>query len=133
MKIFLLEDDGTRTGLIREALLPSGITLHHTPTVEGPGGAIDIFSPPYDLMLLDHDLGGAQYVSQNDPETGTNFVKWLIEMHPGGSAAADTIVHSYNTGAAQWMVDTLNENGYQAIYRPFGLRLLNFLRALIND
>lgn len=133
MRIFLLEDDGTRVGLIKDAIADSHIRLDYTSHVEGRGGAKDIFDGHYNLLLLDHDLGGRQFVSQADPETGSAFVQWLVAQYPNGRGGEGVIVHSYNTVAAKAMIETLAENGYDANYIPFGLKLLRHLEDLAQD
>lgn len=125
LKVFILEDDGQRLGLFQEAL--KGCEL----TVSFSCADHEKFSPPYDIILLDHDLG---MLFDNDPTVGdgNKFLFLIKDKLPLQSKFAMIIIHSWNKDAAQRMADTVKANGLNAILMPFGLTLLNLLSRL-ND
>lgn len=133
MKIFILEDDPNRINLFLEALncLPAKDVTVCTKLV-GSGGAVEEFKPPYDLLLLDHDLGQGHYLPSEGPEeTGYQFVKWLASHHRDWADAGspEVIVHSYNMNGADNMIHLLQEFGWPTGRLPFGP---NLLRALTH-
>lgn len=60
-------------------------------------GRRDEFKPPYDLILLDHDLGGRQLKEHED--CGMTFLKSIYAE----IGDALVILHSHNLGAAAQM------------------------------
>lgn len=100
MKIFILEDDPARMLWFRERLI-----AHHIDHAESCAH-IDRFQPPYDLIFLDHDLGGRQMTEHEDD--GTHFAR-LIASHINGST--EVIVHSYNADGAQRIRSVLMDAG----------------------
>lgn len=125
-RVFLLEDDPTRVRLIREALIGKDVELTHAWDADK---GLELFAGPYDLILLDHDLGGKQFVDSSLDNTGAGFVRRL----PEGSITNFTqvVVHSYNgVGAKVIMLTLLERFGIDAPWAPFGPTLLNYLRSL---
>lgn len=61
---------------------------------------LDEFKPPYDLILLDHDLGGRQMT--RDEDCGMTFLKEIKTIAPGIKDAL-IILHSHNLAAAAQM------------------------------
>lgn len=127
MKIFILEDDRNRIHLMLDALGAS----HDVQVSESCADAKIKYDPPYDLTLLDHDLGGRQFVDGEDPETGYQFVKFMVSngMDPGGYV----IVHSYNPDGAKAMQGLLEESDWNMARVPFGLKVLEFLKGLPDE
>ena len=75
-----------------------------------------IKSKRYDIVQLDHDLGGEAWVDSSRADTGMEVVRFIEEHKPD---IGKIIVHSWNTSAGPVMVDRLIRAGYPAIYRPF--------------
>lgn len=125
MKIFILEDDLTRIGLFAEAL---GELFHTSTDVATDMTEVpDLYKPPYDLLLLDHDLDYRQMVGSGDPNTGYSFVKHYMEC-PIPDPQPEIVIHSYNPSGAQNMENLLRARGYTKIAQiPFGLNLLKRL------
>jgi hypothetical protein len=120
MKIFILEDDLGRIFLLRKWLQGQNITQVDS------CASIDAFVPPYDLILLDHDLGGRQLESHED--NGEHFAKLIAEKHPG--TGTPVIVHSFNPSGAYAIGRTMSLAGYNVIMAPFGFP--EFKQALIT-
>jgi CheY-like chemotaxis protein len=125
MKVFILEDDEQRIKLFEEALAGHEVTIARS--CGGPMGAYRKFQPPYDLILLDHDLDQRQMVSSDDEETGFQFVKFMGKAPEVNQP--EVIIHSYNPDGAKAMHRLLDDNGWHLVLRmPFGPKLLNTLR-----
>ena len=91
MKIFILEDDATRQQWLRERLIDHDITI-----IESCRDAAK-FVGPYDLILLDHDLGGRQLEAHED--CGLLFVQRCKDRF----GDAEVIAHTYNSAGANAM------------------------------
>lgn len=130
MRIFILEDDPARIQMFRETLLEHEVTL-----AMDVDGATKAWCPPYDLMLLDHDLGGEQMVSSSEENTGSGFCRWLTEYYKdlGPEMIPYTLIHSYNFAGADWMHRWLTDFGAEAQPFPFGLSLLTALKGFITE
>lgn len=113
MKIFILEDDLGRIQQMEKWLRGHDITQ-----VESCA-AITAFQPPYDLILLDHDLGGRQLSDHED--NGEQFAKLIVDTF-GKQDRPEThvIVHSFNPSGAYAIGRTMSEAGYNVILAPFG-------------
>lgn len=70
----------------------------------------------WDLVSLDHDLGGEVYVDSGREDCGMEVVRWIVENNP---AIKRVLVHSWNAPAAREMVLSLRRAGYVAYYQPF--------------
>lgn len=90
MKVFILEDDPARMMWFRERLIAHELTHAESCT------HIDRFRPPYDVIFLDHDLGGRQMEAHEDD--GACFARLIGPMI---NPDAKVIVHSYNADGAQ--------------------------------
>jgi len=75
MKVFILEDNDERIKQFEDLLTPAGYYLTIAKSV---AEAIQKYSPPYDILYLDHDLGGEVMVDSEKPNTGYQFAKWLV-------------------------------------------------------
>jgi len=72
----------------------------HSDNVEEAKVKYDAFAP-FDLIFLDHDLGGDVYVDSEEKNTGNQFAKWLCQS----KSLKDTpiIIHSLNYYGVQNM------------------------------
>lgn len=109
MRIFVLEDDPNRMLQIRAHAMPGDEITHITSSTQAGE-----FKPPYDLVLLDHDLGGRQLEQHEDD--GYAFVK-AVRSKLKSIMVAVVIYHSYNPGGAQRMWEEAGKKGYII---PFG-------------
>lgn len=137
MKIFILEDDDARITAFEHVLNANLVTdRKHDVTfckwLNGKDGAFERYQPPYDLILLDHDLGGMQYVeSDGEEETGYKFVKWMVALKEKLYPSIGVIIHSYNPTGAMAMQGLLIADGWTfTIKTPFGSNLLKYLESL---
>jgi len=105
LKVFILEDDPKRLISLRKML--EGHDLHYAKSCND----VTRFEPPYDLILLDHDLGGRQMEQHED--CGLTFIKLIKDkINP----EATIVYHSYNYWGAKQMYEEMNCRGYKAPY-----------------
>lgn len=105
MRIYVLEDDPERiVALCRyfdrlNATIDRQATQNHYHEVQWSQtcGRRDEFKPPYDLILLDHDLGGRQMRDHED------CVMTFLTSIREEIGDALVIIHSHNLGAAARM------------------------------
>lgn len=123
-RVFILEDDPIRIEQFREAGLSQELTV-----AESVDEAKQVYIPgSYDLLLLDHDLGGQQMVESENPNTGAEFCKWVVEAEKGIENDPVVVVHSYNPQGAQTMRNTLYDDGWMVVINPFGPSVLGYLK-----
>jgi len=72
----------------------------------------------YDVILLDHDLGGEVFVDSSREDTGAEVVRWIISNKKPESIK-QIFVHSHNEPARLQMVKSLKASGFQSIEAPF--------------
>lgn len=101
MNIYILEDNDQRIELFQNKLKDHLIYPYKDVSTQAIQALNDRV---YDLIFLDHDLGGKVYVDSLEENTGYQLAKHLNE-----SLNKDTkvIIHSYNTVGAQNIHDIL--------------------------
>mgnify|MGYP003348316371 CR=1 FL=1 len=124
MRVFVLEDDPVRIELFRKAGMEHDLTV--VTTLSRPDGAFAQWNPPYDLVYLDHDLGGQIMVDWGKEETGAAFTRWLP---PAGDHQPVITIHSHNPVGTQRMFWDLRDRGYtRVLIFPFGPTILETLQ-----
>jgi CheY-like chemotaxis protein len=80
MKIFVVEDNKERNGVFWNTL-PKIFADCHLVIAEDAKEAKEILSKDkqWDIILLDHDLGGRVFVDSNDDNTGYQVAKFIVE------------------------------------------------------
>jgi CheY-like chemotaxis protein len=109
--ILVVEDDGRRIEWFMDRLKGRCVLDVFEKAEDGIRAVRD---NKYDMIFLDHDLGGRIFVPSEDPETGYQVAKILPE-----TVNRDTpvIVHSYNPDGADNIVSAI---GRSARKEPFG-------------
>jgi len=98
MNILILDDDQDRHIGFNTALIPQG---HKLTSVYTAKECIEkLTNNTYDMVLLDHDLGGEVYVDSG-LNTGWEVAKWLYD-NPDKKPER-VIIHSYNPVGAHNM------------------------------
>lgn len=123
MKVFILDDDLGRMTLFRDALFGHTLTTAMT-----HNEARVAFNPPYDLILLDHDI--AESKDQRPYPTGLSFLKCLSEKQLFRMKGSRIIIHSWNPDGAASMYHYLENHNLDAEMRSFGVTLLKHLKEL---
>ena len=89
-RVLILEDDDTRIKCFMQNLIGCQIMI-----VKEAIHAINYLNnETWDLLFLDHDLGGEQMVDSNNKNTGSEVARWLNE-NPIKKPPA-IILHSFN-------------------------------------
>jgi hypothetical protein len=86
-------------------------------TIDRLKGSIDY----WDVVLLDHDLGGAVYVNSGREDCGMEVVRYIVENTP---LIGIVVIHSWNIPAAQRMKHELQQAGYVVVQEPFSKELV---------
>jgi len=97
MRIFVLEDDKNRVKKFKRELIGHNVDYALT-MVEG---IRFISKKDYDLMFLDHDLGGLEMVDPDSPE-GTGY-HVAIEITHSKNDNTPCVIHSCNPSGAAMM------------------------------
>lgn len=113
-RVLFLDDDKHRTMAFRDLMRLYDIVPD---CVETAAECIErLKAVEYDLISLDHDLGGETFVDSAREDCGMEVVRWLRKhQKPQGFI----LVHSFNMLASKRMVYSLS-GGYAAFYVPFG-------------
>lgn len=110
MEIFILEDDPSRISWFASTYKTALISDN----AEGAKRILE--GRKWDIVFLDHDLGGKVFVNEKDTNTGSEVVRWVIE----NKVEIDRIIiHSLNWAASKNMLYSLREAGYIAVKIPF--------------
>ena len=107
MNIFILEDDPLRIKTFKRALIDHNVDY----ATNVQDGKRLLTADEYDLILLDHDLGGEQMVNSSDENTGYQLAKFIRD----DNISARVIVHTYNPAGAKNILAVLP----RAAYIPF--------------
>ena len=115
MKIFILEDNIERVKSFRKMFHPEQLVF--TDKVEY---AKDILKKDtFDVLFLDHDLGGEIFVESNREDTGYELVKYIVENEL--QKKARICIHSHNPFGSEYMLKALEKANYTAFLKPFAV------------
>lgn len=126
-RIFILEDDPLRMRQFYETFMAyDQYDIDHVESCV----RVSRFQPPYDLICLNHDLGGRQLEDHED--NGVAFAKLIKDkINP----EAHIVVHSYNASGAKEMLAVLREvPGLRGapLYLPFGRTMLDLCKEWLE-
>lgn len=123
MKIFVVEDNKDRCGVFWNTL-PKLFAGCHIEIAEDAKEAKEILSKDkqWDIILLDHDLGGRVYVNSLDENTGYQVAKYIDENEVSYQLA---ITHTMNPAGADNIISVLPN----CLRVPFPM-LINFLMKI---
>jgi hypothetical protein len=119
-RILFLDDDPDRSRIFL-ARHPEAVW------VQTSEECIARLSSGWDQVHLDHDLGGQIFVDSSRDDCGMEVVRWLCVGAQEQLRDTQFFIHSHNAEAAAAMVRRLHESGYHAVYRPFGIDVLQWL------
>ena len=71
---------------------------------------------PWDILFLDHDLEGGEFIDPADCNTGSEVARWIAANKP---EVKRIIIHSHNEEAARGMFRILNGAGYKVEIKKF--------------
>lgn len=95
-KILILEDDLERITWFYDKLKDDEVTIVNNAQMAKSA----LYSVKFDLIFLDHDLGGEAFVNSEHPNTGWQVAKEIPHTPNHGT---NVFIHSWNTGAAKRM------------------------------
>lgn len=135
MRVFILEDDWTRIARFREWFDGHDITQVDSCL------SVDAFQPPYDVIFLDHDLGGRQLEEHED--CGHTFAKLIepklvqyresVHQQQGIFKRPIIVVHSFSPDGARNIYHELQSSGTECYIAPFlGLGFKAIVSALLG-
>ncbi len=110
-KALILDDDPERVEYLRR-VYPTAVW------VKTSQECIKNLQYDWDIISLDHDLGGEVYVDPTRPDCGMEVVRWMAANRPEHLKNTQFVVHSLNADAAKKMIETLRASGYRCTYRP---------------
>lgn len=135
MKIFILEDeiDFYPRIQIREVLERK----HDLTIARSCDDAIEKFNHPYDLLLLDHDMEGNYEYRTDYPNTGYQFLKWLMAHWKAYGdlnnwVKPQVILHSHNPVGKENMRALLAEHGFSVTVACFGQAYVKQLKEQLG-
>lgn len=123
MDIFILEDE---IDFYPRIQLRQILEVKHNITIaRSCDDAIEKFTGPYDLLLLDHDMEGNYEYRPEYPNTGFQFVKWLVDQIVVQYCRLQipfpqVILHSHNPVGRKRMRELLEEHGFSVDECRFG-------------
>ena len=123
MRVFVLEDSHDRIEKFRKALAGADVSI-----ASSYDEAVALFSPPYDLLCLDHDLGFDETLNPEIDNTGYEFVRWLPPTSQ--SFRPKVVVHTHCQAGAAAMARELVEKGLRPAVLPFGEAVLKNVRRM---
>lgn len=116
MKILFLDDNINRCEYARERF--KGQDYFEANTTDEAIAILKAQSR-FDLVYLDHDLGGKTFVPSNE-ESGYWVAKFISEM-PFSKRPYKVVVHTYNPAGARNMMDVLKDTVPELQYEPFAV------------
>jgi CheY-like chemotaxis protein len=115
LRILILEDDMQRIETFGQKLCVNEHNITYVTTAAEAIRWLD--EDEFDLVFLDHDLGGKVYVDTNEKNTGSEVVRHMTQ--PTYVKSPVVIIHSLNTPAAKSMEHALAYEGYEVHRIPF--------------
>jgi CheY-like chemotaxis protein len=110
MKVLVVEDDNERIFKFSRELEPTDAVVYYAQSADGAATLLKVLK--FDVIFLDHDLGGRAYVASSDPNTGYAVAKKIKGTR---NESAYIIIHSLNPAGAENIKSLLPK----AIIAPF--------------
>jgi len=121
MKILVVEDDGYRIHLFTQWLRGYPVTV-----ATSARRAIRLLRKEhFDIVFLDHDLGGRTFVDSSDRNTGAEVARFMA----ADGIAMRTVIHSQNAAGIHYIRSILPH----ARVVPFGPELNDVLHELLHE
>ena len=113
-RVLFLDDDHHRIAHFKQMIRSIECDLTVVETADECIAALG--SGTFDLVLLDHDLGGEIYCDSSREDCGMEVVRWLER---NGGEHGEFIVHTFNEVAGATMYFQLDRMGYRVEQAPF--------------
>lgn len=112
MRVLFLDCNEDRAEKIRQAA-PEMVW------VQTAKECIEHLSQEWDVVRLDHDLGGEVFVDSQRSDCGMEVARYLAANKPEHLKETLFIVHAPYERAGIAMTEIIESAGYDAMYRPF--------------
>jgi len=109
MDVLFLDDNPNRIKNFRSR-------VPYATIVETAHDCIEQLNNDWDVVFLDHDLGGEIFVDPEQDNTGSEVIRWIEVNKP---KIQKVIVHTCNHEVSDKMINDLIAAGYPATYIPF--------------
>src|SRR6478609_2503109 len=106
MKIFIFEDNQDRIETFKK-VLPKNYNLVICDNIEIAKAILLDNLAKFDVAFLDHDMDQKSFVPSNDPNTGYQVAKFIVE---NGIYFKQVFVHSMNPSGAENIMNELNRS-----------------------
>ena len=121
MKILIVEDDQQRIDWFEREFKDADVVV----VKEAEDGIREVEATKYDVIFLDHDLGGRAFVESHDPNTGFQVALAIVKSP---NKNTPIVIHSWNPAGAGNMQSILKH----AIYAPFSTFTKDILAYLLR-
>lgn len=131
-RVLVLEDDPQRHDQFKDRFIENG-NISYT-IVETAEECICLLSSnEYELVMLDHDLGGEVFVASSNKNTGAEVARWIAENYDNISGEPTFIVHSLNPGGSELMEGVIKKVTDSVCRIPFVWAEHEFKRINFNN
>jgi len=125
----ILDDDHNRLNWFKKGIEEQN-NLSNFDLVETADECIKCLNEnEYVMFFADHDLGDEVFVAETEKNTGSEVVRHIIKNKPNIDFI---VVHSMNLPAADNMVDSLIDAGYNAQAIPYLILMLTPVQDTID-
>lgn len=121
-RVLILEDDKARHRIFRREIPYATIC---TTAADAIG---KLSAEEWDVVFLDHDLGGEVFVESHREDTGMEVVRWLS----ANKKDICVVVHTCNPAGASEMLASLEQSMYDHRYMPFTV-LYNRIEDVLHE
>lgn len=121
-RILVLEDDPNRQLQFKDRFIEkseSGTKIQYT-IVESAKDCISLLeASEWNLVILDHDLGGEVFVESLRPNTGGEVARWIENNVDKMLGNPYFVIHSLNGAGAEYMENTIKQVTDRVCRIPF--------------
>lgn len=112
MKVLFLDDNQERISTFKAACPAADIVTTAEECISR------LSKEKYDIVFLDHDLGGKVFQNSGDEDCGMQVVKYLVASYLAAiPPVEDVVIHTFNPAGAETMVSALQSCHYYTVYR----------------
>ncbi len=117
-RILILEDNASRMEVFTETIGERHDIFHADQAAKAIDAMFDAANckNPFEVIFLDHDLGGMTFVGEADTNTGSEVVRWMVSKKGASLGQPTIIIHSCNHPAAANMSAALIAAGFENVH-----------------
>ena len=118
INILVVEDDDMRIQWFKTEFAEFNLKVVKT----AQAGISYVENEKFDIIFLDHDLGDRIFVSSEDPNTGYQVAKAIVNSI---NSKTPIVVHSYNPVGVKNILSVLKDTAVSIPFGVFNKKLLN--------